>query len=247
MDGGKLPSYKVLYHFAFHPYARIKPSAREIVMAALYDDTYDERFIPSSFAIPSSSFAISPLSFVISGSGTASDGGRLPSCRLSRQYRFHPYVRVKPSAREVVMKLMVTRLRHTLPDPRLVEWEWGDRYLLFNVLRRKRRATNSFSVGLLKLLRSTADSWHEGIVSVCPVVLTVCYKSDDSSSSYLISQEAGLCDNMYDTERFIPSSPTTSPSSTTESYSGTGPDGESFLLTSYRAGAGSTQYLVDYI
>ncbi|KAI5999637.1 hypothetical protein EDD15DRAFT_2193678 [Pisolithus albus] len=131
MDGGKLPSYKVLYHFAFHPYARIKPSAREIVMAALYDDTYNERFIPSSFAIPSSSFAISPLSFVISGSGTASDGGRLPSCRLSHQYRFHPYVRVKPSAREVVM-------------------------------------------------------------------------SDDSSSSYLISQEAGLCDNMYDTELVLP-------------------------------------------
>ncbi|KAI5990661.1 hypothetical protein EDD15DRAFT_2369768 [Pisolithus albus] len=74
MDGGKLPSYKVLYHFAFHPYARIKPSAREIMMAALYDDTYHERFIPSSFAIPSSSFAISPSSFVISGSGTASDG-----------------------------------------------------------------------------------------------------------------------------------------------------------------------------
>ncbi|KIK11579.1 hypothetical protein PISMIDRAFT_19402 [Pisolithus microcarpus 441] len=115
MDGGKLPSYKVSFHFTFHPYARVKPSAHEIVMAALYDDTYDERFIPSSsaispssFAIPPSSFAISPSLFVISDSGTASDGGRLPSYKFSRQYRFHPYARIKPSAREVVMAASYT-------------------------------------------------------------------------------------------------------------------------------------------
>ncbi|KAI6122087.1 hypothetical protein F5141DRAFT_1061633 [Pisolithus sp. B1] len=111
MDGGKLPHYETSLHFRFHPYARVKPSACEIVMAALYGDTYDERFISSSFAVSSSSlavspspFAISPPSFVISESGAASDGGRLPSYKLSRQYRFHPYARVKPSAREVVTK-----------------------------------------------------------------------------------------------------------------------------------------------
>ncbi|KAI6111138.1 hypothetical protein F5141DRAFT_1063494 [Pisolithus sp. B1] len=111
MDGGKLPRYETLLHFRFHPYARVKPSAREIVMAALYGNTYDEHFISSSFAVSSSSlavspspFAISPPSFVISESGAASDGGRLPSYKLSRQYRFHPYVRVKPSAHEVVTK-----------------------------------------------------------------------------------------------------------------------------------------------
>ncbi|KAI6126950.1 hypothetical protein F5141DRAFT_1060593 [Pisolithus sp. B1] len=111
MDGGKLPHYETSLHFRFHPYTRVKPSAREIVMAALYGDTYDERFISSSFAVSSSSlavspspFAISPPSFVISESGTASDGGRLPSYKLLRQYRFHLYARVKPSAREVVTK-----------------------------------------------------------------------------------------------------------------------------------------------
>ncbi|KAI6098400.1 hypothetical protein EV401DRAFT_1895213 [Pisolithus croceorrhizus] len=109
MDGGKLPCYEMSLHFRFPPYVRVKPSAREIVMAALYGDTYNERFI-SSFAISSSLavspslFAVSPPSFVISESSTASDGGRLPSYKLSRQYRFHPYARVKPSAREVVTK-----------------------------------------------------------------------------------------------------------------------------------------------
>ncbi|KAI6097316.1 hypothetical protein EDD16DRAFT_1719314 [Pisolithus croceorrhizus] len=115
MDRGKLPCYKTSLHFRFHLYARVKPSAREIVMAALYGDTYDEHFISSSFAVSSSSlavspspFAISPLSFVISESGVASDGGRLPSYKLSRQYRFHLYARVKPSAREVVMAASYT-------------------------------------------------------------------------------------------------------------------------------------------
>ncbi|KAI6007018.1 hypothetical protein EDD15DRAFT_2358084 [Pisolithus albus] len=36
MDSGKLPNYRSSYMFRFHPYARVKPSAREIVMAALY-------------------------------------------------------------------------------------------------------------------------------------------------------------------------------------------------------------------
>ncbi|KAI6117429.1 hypothetical protein EV401DRAFT_1888959 [Pisolithus croceorrhizus] len=111
MDRGKLPCYKTSLHFRFHPYTRVKLSAHEIVMAALYGDTYDERFISSSFTISSSSLAISPLpfaisppSFVISESGVASDSGRLPSYKLLCQYRFHPYARVKPSAREVVTK-----------------------------------------------------------------------------------------------------------------------------------------------
>ncbi|KAI6132310.1 hypothetical protein EDD16DRAFT_1533277, partial [Pisolithus croceorrhizus] len=34
MDSGKLPNYKSSYLFRFHPYARVKPSARERVMAA---------------------------------------------------------------------------------------------------------------------------------------------------------------------------------------------------------------------
>lgn len=53
MDSGKLPNYKSSYLFRFHPYARVKPSARERVMAVLYtsDDngffSKDQRFIPS--------------------------------------------------------------------------------------------------------------------------------------------------------------------------------------------------------
>ncbi|KIK21399.1 hypothetical protein PISMIDRAFT_681324, partial [Pisolithus microcarpus 441] len=53
MDSGKLPNYRSSYLFRFHPYARVKPSARELVMASLYpsdDDGFvsDERpFLPS--------------------------------------------------------------------------------------------------------------------------------------------------------------------------------------------------------
>ncbi|KAI6112809.1 hypothetical protein F5141DRAFT_1063153 [Pisolithus sp. B1] len=101
MDGGRLPCYKLLHQFRFHPYARIKPSAREIVMAALYDDTYgEERFIPSSSAI--------------SDSGTTPCIGRLPHNKLSRQSRFHPYARVKPSAREIVMRSSLRSAPETL-------------------------------------------------------------------------------------------------------------------------------------
>ncbi|KAI6098401.1 hypothetical protein EV401DRAFT_2082056 [Pisolithus croceorrhizus] len=74
--------------FRFHPYARVKPSAREIV--ALYDDTYDE-----DHTIPSSS--------TTSDSGMALVSGRLSSYKLSRQYRYHLYMRMKPSAREIMM------------------------------------------------------------------------------------------------------------------------------------------------
>ncbi|KAI6100001.1 hypothetical protein EV401DRAFT_2081235 [Pisolithus croceorrhizus] len=73
--------------FRFHPYARVKPSAREIV--ALYDDTYDE-----DHTIPSLS--------ATSDSGMASVGRRLSSYKLSRQYRYHPYMRMKPSAHEIM-------------------------------------------------------------------------------------------------------------------------------------------------
>ncbi|KAI6102240.1 hypothetical protein F5141DRAFT_1217840 [Pisolithus sp. B1] len=106
MDRGKLPCYKVSHHFTFHPYARVKPSACEIVMAALYDNMYDKHFIPSSSTISPSSFAIPPSSFAISDSDM--DGGKLPSYKLSCQYRFHLYARVKPSAREVVMAASYT-------------------------------------------------------------------------------------------------------------------------------------------
>ncbi|KAI5982769.1 hypothetical protein EDD15DRAFT_2377191 [Pisolithus albus] len=41
MDSGKLPNYRSSYMFRFHPYARVKPSARERVMAALYSDDGD--------------------------------------------------------------------------------------------------------------------------------------------------------------------------------------------------------------
>ncbi|KAI6096456.1 hypothetical protein F5141DRAFT_1067698 [Pisolithus sp. B1] len=87
MNGGRLPGFKMSRQFRFHPYARVKPSAREIVV--LYDDTYDE-----DHTIPSSS--------TTSDSGTASVGGRLSSYKLSRQYRYHPYTRMKPSAREIM-------------------------------------------------------------------------------------------------------------------------------------------------
>ncbi|KAI6021843.1 hypothetical protein BKA83DRAFT_4126561 [Pisolithus microcarpus] len=45
MDSGKLPNYRSSYMYRFHPYARAKPSARELVMAALY--ATDEDFVPS--------------------------------------------------------------------------------------------------------------------------------------------------------------------------------------------------------
>lgn len=41
MDSGKLPSYRSSYMFRFHPYARVKPSARELVMATLYTSDED--------------------------------------------------------------------------------------------------------------------------------------------------------------------------------------------------------------
>ncbi|KAL4073914.1 hypothetical protein J3A83DRAFT_4371196 [Scleroderma citrinum] len=45
MDSGKLPSYRSSYLLRFHPYPRVKPSARERVMAALA--AADEDFITS--------------------------------------------------------------------------------------------------------------------------------------------------------------------------------------------------------
>ncbi|KAI6142884.1 hypothetical protein BKA82DRAFT_4360720 [Pisolithus tinctorius] len=69
MDSGKLPNYKSSYLFRFHPYARVKPSARERVMAVLYtsDDndffSEDQRFIPSyrtAVSDPNPSTVIAP-------------------------------------------------------------------------------------------------------------------------------------------------------------------------------------------
>ncbi|KAI5996514.1 hypothetical protein F5J12DRAFT_896249 [Pisolithus orientalis] len=53
MDCGRLPSYRSSYLLRFHPYARVKPSARERVMAVQYTDdgsllSDEERFIASS-------------------------------------------------------------------------------------------------------------------------------------------------------------------------------------------------------
>ncbi|KIM58900.1 hypothetical protein SCLCIDRAFT_1050035 [Scleroderma citrinum Foug A] len=45
MDSGKLPNYKSSYLLRFHPYPRVKPSARERVMAAL--EVADEDTISS--------------------------------------------------------------------------------------------------------------------------------------------------------------------------------------------------------
>ncbi|KAI5982775.1 hypothetical protein EDD15DRAFT_2377197 [Pisolithus albus] len=42
MDSGKLPNYRSSYMFRFHPYARVKPSARELVMASLYPSDDDD-------------------------------------------------------------------------------------------------------------------------------------------------------------------------------------------------------------
>lgn len=52
MDSGRLPSYKFSYVFRFHPYARVKPSARERVMAALYTPD-DGTPLPAYRAFPS--------------------------------------------------------------------------------------------------------------------------------------------------------------------------------------------------
>ncbi|KAI6158253.1 hypothetical protein BKA82DRAFT_10848 [Pisolithus tinctorius] len=53
MDCGRLPSYRSSYLLRFHPYARVKPSARERVMAVQYTDdgsllSDEERLITSS-------------------------------------------------------------------------------------------------------------------------------------------------------------------------------------------------------
>ncbi|KAI6141356.1 hypothetical protein EDD17DRAFT_1880941 [Pisolithus thermaeus] len=42
MDSGKLPNYRSSHLFRFHPYARVKPSARELVMATLYTSDEDD-------------------------------------------------------------------------------------------------------------------------------------------------------------------------------------------------------------
>ncbi|KAI6115155.1 hypothetical protein EV401DRAFT_2073768 [Pisolithus croceorrhizus] len=63
MDSGKLPNYRSSYLFRFHPYARVKPSAREL--ATLYtsdedDPVSDEQsFIPSyGTVVPDSNASI---------------------------------------------------------------------------------------------------------------------------------------------------------------------------------------------
>ncbi|KAI6132622.1 hypothetical protein EDD16DRAFT_420945 [Pisolithus croceorrhizus] len=51
MDSGRITSYKFSHLFRFHPYARVKPSARERVMAALYGhdgDTHPSDTEPGS-------------------------------------------------------------------------------------------------------------------------------------------------------------------------------------------------------
>ncbi|KAI6045322.1 hypothetical protein EDC04DRAFT_2889108 [Pisolithus marmoratus] len=54
MDSGKLPNYRSSYLFRFHPYARVKPSARERVMAALCSaDEDDHLFSDERHFIPS--------------------------------------------------------------------------------------------------------------------------------------------------------------------------------------------------
>ncbi|KAI6132591.1 hypothetical protein EDD16DRAFT_1699738 [Pisolithus croceorrhizus] len=46
MDSGKLPNNRSSYLIRFHPCARVKPSARELVMAALHASDKQD-FIPS--------------------------------------------------------------------------------------------------------------------------------------------------------------------------------------------------------
>ncbi|KAI6115148.1 hypothetical protein EDD16DRAFT_1702257 [Pisolithus croceorrhizus] len=65
MDSGKAPNYRTSYLFRFHPYARVKPSARELVRATLYtsdeDDpvSYEQSFIASNgTVVPDSNASI---------------------------------------------------------------------------------------------------------------------------------------------------------------------------------------------
>lgn len=53
MDSGKLPTYRSLYLFRFHPYARMKPSARERVKAVLYTANDDAVLSDGQCFIPS--------------------------------------------------------------------------------------------------------------------------------------------------------------------------------------------------
>ncbi|KAI6142870.1 hypothetical protein BKA82DRAFT_1000039 [Pisolithus tinctorius] len=61
MDSGRLPSYRSSYLFRFHPYTRVRPSARERVTAVVYasDDNSplsdEEGFIPSYQTVVSDS------------------------------------------------------------------------------------------------------------------------------------------------------------------------------------------------
>ncbi|KAI6006342.1 hypothetical protein F5J12DRAFT_893079 [Pisolithus orientalis] len=59
MDSGKLPNYRSSYLFRFHPYARVKPSARERVMAALYTSDDDGLIPDEQCFIPSYLTAVS--------------------------------------------------------------------------------------------------------------------------------------------------------------------------------------------
>ncbi|KAI6132308.1 hypothetical protein EDD16DRAFT_1699729 [Pisolithus croceorrhizus] len=52
MDSGKLPNYRSSYLLRFHPYARVKPSARELVMVALYDSDEQDFVLSYQTVVP---------------------------------------------------------------------------------------------------------------------------------------------------------------------------------------------------
>ncbi|KAI5996395.1 hypothetical protein EDD15DRAFT_2365234 [Pisolithus albus] len=110
MDGGRLPCYKLSHQFRFHPYARVKPSAREIVMAALYDDTSDEElFVPSS---------------AIADSNAPLYAGRLPHDKLSCQFRFHLYAERLIDGRPGICLRSPRVKEEGQFDPRGLEFAW---------------------------------------------------------------------------------------------------------------------------
>ncbi|KAI6115134.1 hypothetical protein EDD16DRAFT_1702267 [Pisolithus croceorrhizus] len=74
MDSGKVPSPKFSHLFRFHPYARVKPSAREKLMATLYGDGNDthpsdtERASSRSFSnFDTSSTIVHALNEIVNG------------------------------------------------------------------------------------------------------------------------------------------------------------------------------------
>ncbi|KAI6003042.1 hypothetical protein EDD15DRAFT_2360932 [Pisolithus albus] len=89
MDSGKLPNYRSSYMYRFHPYARVKPSARELVMATLYtsdedDPTSDEQdFNPSHGTVVAGPNSPSVIAHSLNGASNVMHSANASQRKLS--------------------------------------------------------------------------------------------------------------------------------------------------------------------